>query len=197
MLKLSGFGKIFGIGLSKTGTTSLNDALKILGYRSIHHANDKDTLEDLMTCNFHLRVMKQFDAATDVTVAPYYYELDHAFPGSKFILTVRDKEPWLASCERHWFAMPRYLREMQKVDDEKFHYFILAVVFGCHRWDRARFSRVYDVHCMNVKEYFEGRKDFLVMDICGGDGWGKLCNFLEVPLPRRKFPHVNKRPINK
>ena len=35
-------------------------------------------------------------------MAPFYAQLDRAFPGSKFILTVREKEAWLRSAEVHW-----------------------------------------------------------------------------------------------
>lgn len=34
--------KIFGIGLSRTGTRSLSYALKILGYKSVHYRNNND-----------------------------------------------------------------------------------------------------------------------------------------------------------
>ena len=36
-------------------------------------------------------------AITDITVAPYYAQLDQLHPGSKFILTTREKNAWLAS----------------------------------------------------------------------------------------------------
>ena len=29
--------KVFGVGLSKTGTTSLGTALALMGYRNLHH----------------------------------------------------------------------------------------------------------------------------------------------------------------
>ena len=41
----------------------------------------------------------------------------------------------------------------------------------------------------NVLFYFSKReKDLLVLDICGGEGWEKLCKFLHVPVPNKKFP---------
>jgi hypothetical protein len=35
------------------------------------------------------------------------------------------------------------------------------------------------------------------MDIFSGDGWAKLCDFLQQPVPRRGFPHANKTPSSK
>lgn len=59
--------KGFGIGLSKTGTISLFAALALLGYRAAEH-----------------------DVATDLPLAAFYPQLDERYPGSKFILTLRD-----------------------------------------------------------------------------------------------------------
>ena len=75
--------KVFGIGLSKTGTTSLSAALAILGYRSKHFPKDED--------------FARYDAFSDITVAMKFKTLDRFFPGSQFIYTVRDEPAWLAS----------------------------------------------------------------------------------------------------
>ena len=32
----------------------------------------------------------------------------------------------------------------------------------------------------------------LIIDICNGDGWSKLCDFLKKPIPSIGFPNVNK-----
>jgi hypothetical protein len=66
--------KVFGIGLSKTGTTSLSAALAILGYRSKHFPKDED--------------FARYDAFSDITVAMKFKTLDRFFPGSQFIYTV-------------------------------------------------------------------------------------------------------------
>ena len=47
--------------------------------------------------------------------------------------------------------------------------------------------------CNDIKEYFKDRPgDLLVMNICEGEGWEKLCPFLGVPIPNEPFPNVNK-----
>ena len=80
--------KIFGIGLSKTGGTSLAKALIILGYR----ARRARTMKEI----------RSHDASTDSVVAWRYEILDSRFPDSKFILTVREIESWLESCRKHF-----------------------------------------------------------------------------------------------
>ena len=82
---------VFCIGFSKTGTTSIDKAFAILGYRHVHwlHAH----LEPKQGWINYIR-KSHFDAFSD---APMYFpgffrELDREFPDSKFILTVRKPE---------------------------------------------------------------------------------------------------------
>jgi hypothetical protein len=188
--------KVFGIGLSRTGTTSLNTALCTLGIKSIHFPNDVQTYHELMEAKYDLTVLKSYQGITDTPVVPIYPQLDKAYPGSKFILTVRDKEAWLDSVERHW-AKSGWVRGnpgLYTVTAYGYWAFNRISVYGCVVFDRARFSYVYDVHHRNVRHYFaDRRQDLLVLDICGGDGWGPLCKFLDKRVPDVRFPHDNGR----
>jgi len=87
--------KIFGVGLSRTGTISLTAALRVLGY-SAHHYPPRP----LVAAATH-------DALTDVPVIPHLRTLDCLYPDAKWILTVRDEEAWLASCAAWWASHPR------------------------------------------------------------------------------------------
>jgi hypothetical protein len=43
-----------------------------------------------------------------------------------------------------------------------------------------------------IIDYFKfDNTKLLVMDIIKGDGWEKLCKFLDKPIPNRPFPHKN------
>jgi hypothetical protein len=127
----------------------------------------------------------------DVTVSPFYAQLDGAYSGSKFILTVRNRESWLRSSEDHW----RYTLAWWDRHDgqfKRFSQFIFACTYGTLHFNADRFRFVYDLHLRNVREYFNGRpEDLLVMDICAGDGWEKLCPFLGFEVPEIPFPHLN------
>lgn len=193
MRRLQDREKVFGIGLSKTGTLSLTDALNILGIRSIHFPHDEQTFTELRSGQYRLSVLRDYQGATDTPVAPFYAQLDRAWPGSKFILTVRDKASWLRSAEAHW----RVLKEGPRANDQQFQAyvdFISACVYGCSYFNAERFSFAYDTHVRNVREYFAGRPDdFLLLDIIAGDQWEPLCHFLGVPIPENKpFPHANR-----
>ena len=46
-------------------------------------------------------MIKEFDGATDTLIAVSYQKLDLLFPGSKFILTIRNTRRWLQSYQLH------------------------------------------------------------------------------------------------
>lgn len=165
--------KIFGIGLAKTGTTSLNDAFAILGISSIG-------------CPTNIRSIRRFDAATDGIVADQFEQLDQVFPNSKFIYTVRERESWLSSYTRyHGRKQSASAAHREKVER----------LYGTGGTERQALLDAYDQHERHVYEYFRDRPaDLLVMDICGGRAdWENLCAFLGKPVPDTDFPASNER----
>lgn len=175
--------KLFGIGLSKTGTTSLHDAFEKLGYKSITFPHDHQTIYQLETGVFELDILKKVDAITDVTIVPFFKQLDRSYPGSKFILTVRDRAGWLKSVEAHWSRF-----RVETRDNPRF--FVRAAVYGSIEFHAGQYADVYDAHVREVQHYFRDRPDdLLVFNICGGEGWEKLCPFLGKAMPADSFPH--------
>jgi hypothetical protein len=165
--------KVFGIGLSKTGTYSLTHALRILGYRSIHYP----PLDDIPS------ILDRYDAATDTPIACCYEQLDGLFPSSKFILTVRDLSSWLVSAERAFRNKPA---------PEGWKQTVRLRLYGAKEWDSCKFAAGYHLHEQRVQSHFQHRPlDLLVMNIVSGDGWEVLCPFLGKPVPTHPFPHRN------
>ncbi len=68
------FSRCWGIGLGRTGTTSLCEAFSTLGYRRVMH-------------NPPFEALQTADAGADNGVTIFYKYLDYIHPGSKFILT--------------------------------------------------------------------------------------------------------------
>jgi hypothetical protein len=165
--------KVFGIGLSRTGTTSLTQALEILGYKSKHFPTSWEDAE-------------RYDALTDTPVANSYKELDAKYPSSRFILTVREMNSWLESCRRYFASysvahMPEVLQ-------------LRMDLYGTTEFDKEKFEKAYFRHLNDVESYFRGREEnLLTLDVCGGDKWEKLCEFLNKPIPCAPFPHLNAR----
>ena len=66
--------------------------------------------------------------------------------------------------------------------------------YGCYEFSCHRLSYVYDQHYQSVIHYFKDRpNDLLVLDICNGDGWEKLCPFVNKPFVDFPFPFVKKQ----
>ena len=71
--------------------------------------------------------------------------------------------------------------------------YLHAAVFGTYRYSREGFSQVWDNHIIGIESYFRDKSNLLVMNIFEGDGWEKLCEFLDKPIPNIEFPHEHKR----
>lgn len=166
--------KAWGIGLGRTGTSTLCTAFRILGYKRVEHNPTFEQLADL-------------DAAADNECVLYYKYLDYKFPGSKFVLTTRELEPWLESMK---FIHERYpaTRDMDIAIKRR------MLIYESVTFDREKFVRAYHRHHAEVRSYFEDRpQDLLEMNITEGAGWDALCEFLGLPVPGEPFPCQNSR----
>ena len=164
---------IFGIGLSRTGTTSLAHALRILGYKIVHHPRPP-------LIPSVINIIKRFDGATDSPIAYQYKKLDELFPNSKFILTTRPLNDWLRSCEK-------FIRKGGIKRDDKFR----ELFYGDKDFNKETYIETYKKHHKEVFEYFKNR-ELLVMDLTKNFNWKTLCRFLNKKIPKKKFPHRNK-----
>jgi hypothetical protein len=188
MRKLEPHNKVFGLGLSRTGTSSLTVALYRLGVHVKHYPTDPRTYEQLRNGDYHLDTLAWCQGLTDVPIPAYFAQFDQAWPGSKFILTLREKESWLRSVEQLWQRSMEWSN--QNAQYTQIDEFFRACVYGSIQFTRERFSYVYDTHVRNVLHYFQDRPDdLLVLDICAGEGWEKLCPFLGIDVPDQPFPH--------
>ena len=170
--------KIFGIGLSKTGTNSLTSALRILGY-DIWHYPPADMVE----------AIDNSDGCCDLPAVSHFVQLDKLYPNSKFILTMRNKHKWLASVMAHFKRRPSStLGEWGKLN--RIH------VYGSLTPTIEQFARTYDMWHKQVFEYFADRpEDLLVVNITDeNDAWEKICTFLDKEIPDMPFPHGNAKP---
>ncbi|MCF8112073.1 MAG: hypothetical protein K9J85_11380 [Desulfobacteraceae bacterium] len=172
--------KIFCIGFHKTGTTSLSIALRTLGYRVTgpNGIKDPDIEKNVFTMAY--RLVEKFDAFQDNPWPIIYKELDKDYPGSKFILTLRDSESWIKSQVRHFGRQETPMRR-----------WIYGV--GCPEGNEAIYLKRFEEHNEGVMKYFRERpQDLLVLDLAKGDGWEKLCSFLGADITESEFPHANK-----
>ncbi len=184
----SGSSKVFGVGWAKTGTTTLGECLRSLGYN--HYGRNLSLVPDIARGQLD-RVMLLAAAHESFSDWPWtrlFRELDQAFPGSRFVLTTRDPDRWLSS----------YLA-MLSGEGEPTEYLagIRSFLYGLDV-RVATTGQLQDRLCRHqadVFNYFRDRPDaLLVVDWEAGDGWPELCGFLGKPCPSVPFPHLNRRP---
>jgi hypothetical protein len=181
--------RIFGIGMHKTATTSLHHALHILGYESAHwmSAHWAKAIWEEMQAWGRSPTLERHYAITDLPMPLLYKELDKAYPGSKFILTIRDEEKWIESVENHWDRTKNQFRDSW--DTDPFSHRVHKLLYGQKQFNREVMLERYRRHNREVIEYFAGRPfDLLVTE---EQGWGKLCRFLKQPIPTVPYPLKN------
>lgn len=172
--------KVFCIGFHKTGTTSMGAALQELGYAVVgpFGVNDPDIRRNALPQA--LEIARRCDAVQDNPWPVLYRELDSHFPGSRFVLTVRNPRRWIASVVRHFGEESTPMRE-----------WIYGA--GSPRGNEYTYLERFVRHEREVREYFAGRdQDLLIMNLEAGDGWLPLSSFLGLNPPDRPFPHRNK-----
>ncbi|MDC1499579.1 hypothetical protein N8390_10585 [Amylibacter sp.] len=178
--------KVFGIGLSKTGTTSLYASLALLGYKTITYRHMAEIgMHSWFRGDFKIDHLDGIDAATDLPVAPFFRELDQAYPGSKFILTKRPIEGWQKSITRQFNQtsqqrhLPSFARDTH------------LATYGIWGVNEDRLTQVFKDHEIAVRDHFSNRPDdLLVLNFFKNDGWAELCAFLGNEVPDIAFPNV-------
>jgi hypothetical protein len=196
--------KVFGIGLPKTGLSSLTSALKILGYSTSQYqwdVMDWDTLNQLQNGSFHLKVLESHDAVTDLPfISRFPQAFDQEYPGSKFILTVRDINSWLRSTEQWFSSRPIKAAHQDRrltayTSTAFFDLYFRVLLFGSIQFSRDHLRYIYNEHYDRVTRYFTDREtDLLVLDTSAGEGWEQLCPFLYKEVPDVPYPHENRSP---
>ena len=200
--------KVFCIGLSRTGTTSLEQALRDLCYQLGDQHQGELLLPQYAVRNF--RPIVDFCLTADAFQdAPFsfpftYLALDQSFPNAKFILSVRDdSDQWYRSLVRYHsnlfgggriptkenligatYSYPGFVWESVKVllnaseEDEDIY-------------DKPRLVSYYDRHNSNVRDYFRSKSNLLEINVSDRDAYGTFCDFLGKKPIAKGFPWLN------
>lgn len=202
--------KVIGVGFGRTGTTSLKIALERLGFGPCYHMTDiierPELIDDWLPAAEGLpldwdRVFAGYRSTVDWPGAAYWRELVEVYPDAKVILTVRDPQRWydsaattifkpllqladdglgirMATLASPWLAsLGRVLRAV-----------LVDGTFDGRITDRDHAIGVFEQHIEDVTAVLPADR-LLVYEVA--QGWGPLCDFLDVPVPDEPFPHAN------
>ncbi|KAJ5550492.1 hypothetical protein N7461_005190 [Penicillium sp. DV-2018c] len=207
--------QVLAVGISRSGTESLREALHILGFNHTHHGFDTilppssleamyrllqkkyTTGEDLTAKDFD-RILSNSVGVSDLFAAEFASELIAAYPNAKVILNVRrDLDSWYQSMQN---TMGYYDRN--PVDWDWCKSWFSAELF----WVRQTMSRtmmprffrgsfasngkwVYQQHVAMIRGL--GLPEDRLLQWSVEDGWEPLCRFLGKPVPGTQFPNGN------
>lgn len=197
--------KIFGIGWAKTGTTTLGNCFKILGFD--HQSQDLGLVKDIRKGDLS-RIMALAEKKETFEDWPWillYEELDKTFPNSRFVLTKRKSEKWIRSYKNMIGGSSRIKTLLRPLlshslpgtqsDTKEDINEIRRTLYGLPFPEVPELQLIerYEKHNADVEHYFRGRsKDLLIVDWEEKSGWQELCDFLGKDIPDEPFPHANK-----
>ncbi|UNI15337.1 hypothetical protein JDV02_001877 [Purpureocillium takamizusanense] len=212
--------KVLALGLPRTGSASLAEALRILGYKNVHHGlNNIDNKSDwrlfdrAADASFSVlpgyseevlkrqewdQVFGSCEAATD-TASFFAPQLVQTYPRAKVILTIRDFDPWFNSIDETiirllWNPMAEIVvRYAGPVLGVKSTTVARKLVLG---FFEAR--NVCEIRSNALRVYERHHRTIQSMVPASqlliyrmGDGWEPICSFLGKPVPEIEFPRIN------
>jgi hypothetical protein len=142
-------------------------------------------------------MLQGYASTVDWPTTYIWKELAAANPQAKIVLTVRDPEAWYESAAATIFARmlefqalrsdpdavdPARRRHMEMIDT-----LIVEKTFG-GSLAKNHAIRVFNAHNEEVRRLVPPER-LLVYE--SGEGWEKLCAFLDVPIPSTPYPKVN------
>lgn len=181
------YEKVFGVGLNKTGTTTLGD---MLGQFGLRHRDWKPSTFQLFQQGKMNRLLRQTDRYDSFTDWPWPLMvpklLDHFGDRALFILTRRaSPRVWVESLKGHALATKPGNNARQAVYGYEYP----------HENEGAHL-RFYSDHLDATRQLFLDRGcEYQLLELCWeeGDGWNEVAQFLARPAPTNVLPHHNSR----
>ena len=200
--------KVFCIGANKTGTTSLGMLFRSIGYKVGDQEKGELLLKEWSVRNFHpiIELAKTADFFQDIPFScPYTYQaLDMAFPGAKFILSVRDSpEQWYQSLVQAHYELVGKKRILSCEDLKQFSYRykgwlyeslkLICDVPDDNPYDKHTLISWYISHNELIRHYFRHKHhQILEINIATANSAKMILNFLGIKYGSQRMPHLNK-----
>ncbi|CEI68249.1 hypothetical protein FVEN_g11802 [Fusarium venenatum] len=212
--------KVLSLGLPRTGSASMAEALTILGYKNVYHATqainrpeDWEILEracDASFPNLPSYTGKPFtreewdelwghcEATTDVA-SIFAPQLIQTYPDAKVILAIRDFDPWFKSVDQSvlhnlWNPIAQFsINVLEPILGSAMGRSARKQMLGLFQASTVEEARA------NARETYERHHRVIremvpegqLLEYRMGQGWGPVCEFLDKPVPEKEFPWVN------
>ena len=171
----------------------------LLLWKWVHIGRLKDTPSNERD-RLLMEAMNGFSSALDGPVNIFYRDLARLYPDSKIILTTRDPEEWYASAKETIFlhsvgSSPSFgLRLLYTINPFGIAFqemlgsvFADVTPYPANKTDTI--SRYQD-WVATVKQTIPKER---LLEFSVTEGWGPLCEFLDVAQPQKEFPKSNSR----
>jgi hypothetical protein len=205
--------RLIGAGLPRTGTLTQKVALETLGLTPCYHwVNILADLNQVPVWDGALEgsgpwdeVFDGFQATVDWPGGYFWHELMDHYPDAKVLLSVRDPEKWEPSFREtiwnmsHGESLLRLMASARGQIDPQWSRYLKLVdrmfwsgpgTFADGHETPEQLIAGFERHNELVKATVPAER-LLVWNV--GEGWGPLCEFLELPVPGEPLPHVNDR----
>lgn len=205
---------VIGAGFGRTGTSSLQEALEILGYGPCYHMREviKDPQgfkkwdaiamkePEARTAGDWDAIFHGYQSTVDVPGASFWSDLIDVYLNAKVILTVRDPEKWYNSVLETIAPAPLLWKILYKFTflegPGHFRRFFENAVWGpfCGGSHVVRSGK--DTMVKAFQDWNQRVRDTVpkerLLEFQVKDGWKPLCDFLECPIPPDDvpFPHA-------
>lgn len=199
--------KIFIIGRNKTGTTSIKECLKELGYIIGDQQTSELFIDDYASGNFE-NILAYCDSAEVFQDAPFswpntYKHVFKKYPKAKYILLERDSaNEWFESLVRFHRKIINNGSPVSAEDLKNFKYRrqgflwqVAQVVYGVKEneiYDRDIYIKNYESYNEEVKEFFKNKENFLCIKLSDHNVSHKLATFLNRNSKDVQIPHLNR-----
>ncbi|CAF9927794.1 MAG: hypothetical protein GOMPHAMPRED_004484 [Gomphillus americanus] len=208
--------RVIGAGLSRTGTASFSEALRILLNGPVYHGGTqitqgseaeilswmkllsnfpaKSTEDKALTHDILRTRLKGYAAVTDAPGSGLVPELLETFPDALVICTVRDPEAWVKSLSAVATLTSRAILRVVLFPLSPMRYFVDYLHELARQWTYLYGEgdpvslQTYNRHIEWLKETVPEDK-LMFFDV--RDGWEPLCDRLGLPIPDVPFPRIN------
>ncbi|KAF7304529.1 hypothetical protein HMN09_00855500 [Mycena chlorophos] len=205
--------QVLVLGYPRTGTSSIRDALQILGYSEVHHmlsafVNPPEAEMWLEALEAKERgeiwgreqwdsLLGHCQAVTDAPSVCFSEALIATYPDAKVVLTNRDPDRWwgsfsttiLPGMQSRWYGLTAYLDPQVSGRLVPMTRRVVSALLGdlaTLTEDRAKTA--FNDHYERIRALVPKER---LLEYEVSQGWEPLCEFLGRGVPKEAFPRVN------